>query len=65
MKIPYRCPVCNGYRTVQKPPYIAGDQETWAAASTEPYPCPACNGTGLIWDVEGDQETWGTASKEK
>ena len=52
MAIPHRCPVCNGHKTVNKPPWIAGDQQTWYSDSTQPYPCQACNGTGIIWELE-------------
>lgn len=42
------CPVCNGAGTVQRPPWIAGDQPTWATDSTQTYECKACKGTGII-----------------
>jgi len=54
--IPHKCPVCNGFGTVSKPPWVAGDQETWLSSSCEPYPCKACNGTGIIWEKEGNKE---------
>jgi len=53
--IPHKCPVCNGHKTVSKPPWIAGDQETWLASNSEPYPCKACEGTGIIWEKEDTQ----------
>lgn len=46
--MPHTCPVCNGAGTVQRPPWVAGDQSTWVSASTAPHPCKACNATGII-----------------
>ena len=50
MAIPHCCPVCNGAGTTAKPPYVAGDQETWDAYDCRLYPCPACKGTGIVWE---------------
>lgn len=50
MRIPHKCPVCNGHGTVSKPPSVAGDQDTWMSSGTHLYPCPACNGTCIIWE---------------
>lgn len=52
MTRPHTCPVCNGAGTVQRPPWVAGDQPSWAASSTRPYECKACLGTGIIWERE-------------
>ncbi len=49
MMQPFCCPTCNGYGTVSKPPWIAGDHQTWASATVALYPCPSCKGTGTIW----------------
>jgi len=49
IKQPYRCPTCNGHGTTIRPPWVAGDQETWSANSTAHYPCRACAGTGVLW----------------
>ena len=49
-KFPHTCPVCNGYGTVSKPPWVAGDQATWVSTSVDPYPCPACGGAGVLWE---------------
>jgi len=49
MTIPFKCPVCDGQGLVNKPPYIAGDQQTWATSETGPYTCHACGGSGIIW----------------
>lgn len=49
---PHRCPVCNGHKTVSRPPHIAGDVPTWSACSIETYPCPACDATGIVWSHE-------------
>ena len=50
MKIPFSCPTCGGHKTVQKPPWVAGDQPRWVSNNITLYPCPSCNGTGIIWD---------------
>lgn len=50
--IPHRCPVCTGQGKVNKPPYVAGDQETWVSNSAGPWPCQACNGSGILWEAE-------------
>ena len=52
MKIPFTCPVCHGGQTVQKPPWVAGDQPTWVSAGTAQYPCLSCNGSGILWREE-------------
>ena len=44
-----KCPICDGTGLVSKPPWIAGDQDSWTCSGTGPYPCTACNGTGLLW----------------
>jgi DnaJ-class molecular chaperone len=50
MIAPFTCPTCNGSTTVSKPPWIAGDQNTWFSSNAgELYPCPSCNGVGVIW----------------
>ena len=46
---PFKCPVCDGTGLVSKPPWIAGDQQTWVSSSTGPWPCKACDGTGIVW----------------
>ena len=46
---PYACPVCNGQKTVSKPPWIAGDINEWAGSGTDNYECHTCNGTGIVW----------------
>ena len=46
---PYTCPVCNGSGKVSRPPWIAGDVETWPTSSGKLYTCQACNGKGIVW----------------
>ena len=51
MITPFSCPTCHGSGTVSKPPWIAGDQETWVANTAwNLYSCPSCNGSGVIWN---------------
>jgi len=51
-KQPFTCPVCCGHGTVQKPPWVAGDQQTWSSGHTGWYTCPACTGEGIVWNEE-------------
>jgi len=47
--IPHTCPVCNGAGTVQRPPWVAGDQLEWLGSDPlAVHPCKACAGTGII-----------------
>lgn len=52
MGTPHRCPVCEGQGLVNRPPWLAGDQNTWTDNQAGPYPCKACNGTGIIWETD-------------
>ena len=45
----YKCPVCNGQGSVNRPPWVAGDQQEWSDTNTGPYLCQACQGTGILW----------------
>ncbi len=49
MKLAFSCPTCHGHGIVSKPPWLAGDQMTWAASSCSCYPCRSCNGSGIVW----------------
>lgn len=48
MGIYQACPVCHGQGHLNKPPWIAGDQETWTSSTTETYECRVCRGRGII-----------------
>ena len=48
------CPNCKGQKWVQKPPWIAGDQNTWSSTNAQ-YDCPTCNGKGYI-SVDNEDE---------
>ena len=55
---PHVCPVCNGHGTVTRPPWVAGDASTWAAAgASDLYPCHACAGKGLVWPPQNIEIT--------
>ena len=54
--MPFTCPTCGGYKTVQKPPWVAGDQPRWVSAGTELYSCPSCNGSGILWNEINSKE---------
>lgn len=42
------CPKCGGQKFVNKPPWVAGDQQTWSATSTNGHLCVVCNGQGVV-----------------
>lgn len=52
MKIPHKCPVCDGSGAVSRLPSQTGNQETWTDGETGGYRCNACSGTGIIWEEE-------------
>lgn len=52
MSEPKTCPVCNGAKTVSRPPHITGDQPTWVSSGLSAYACVACNATGIVWTAE-------------
>lgn len=41
------CPLCGGQGVTNKPPYIAGDQQTWCSNQMT-HKCKICNGKGII-----------------
>ena len=41
------CPKCNGQGIVSKPPWIAGDQDTWSSTAAS-YPCDVCSGGKVL-----------------
>ena len=43
-----KCPVCDGTGLMLRPPWVAGDQETWTDTQCGPYPCKICSGIGLL-----------------
>lgn len=43
-----KCPVCDGQGLVSRPPWIAGDVQSWSDSHTGSYECRACHGTGLL-----------------
>lgn len=42
-----KCPKCDGQGIVSKPPYIAGNQNTWTSSEIS-YTCNVCNGKMII-----------------
>jgi len=42
-----KCPKCDGQGIVSKPPYVAGDQNTWTDTQTI-HTCNLCNGSMVI-----------------
>ncbi len=46
--VPYqKCPKCDGQGIVSKPPFIAGDIESWLSDQTA-WTCDVCNGSKII-----------------
>jgi len=44
-----KCPVCNGYGVVERPPWITGDVSEWVDGGTDSsHSCPVCKGKGTI-----------------
>jgi DnaJ-class molecular chaperone len=54
MKIPFRCPVCNGQGDVPSGFYTAIGLNEWPVTNIAPEPCRTCNGTGMVV-VEQDE----------
>lgn len=52
MKIPFKCPVCDGTGLVSRPPGVAGDHPTFCSDSSGPWQCRVCT-EGLLY-VEQD-----------
>jgi hypothetical protein len=54
LRRPYKCPVCDGAGHVSRPPWVAGDQNTWIASDVATHSCHACSGTGIVWSPDGE-----------
>jgi DnaJ-class molecular chaperone len=54
MKIPFRCPVCNGTGRVPNGFYDAIGVDHWTTSDATPEPCRSCGGTGIVY-VEQDE----------
>ncbi|KKW12601.1 MAG: hypothetical protein UY48_C0011G0048 [Candidatus Gottesmanbacteria bacterium GW2011_GWB1_49_7] len=48
----HKCPACDGTGLGNRPPGIAGDQNTWMDDGTATYTCRTCDGGGIVWSVE-------------
>ena len=42
------CPKCHGQGTVSKPPWVAGDIQSWIGSESS-YVCDLCNGTKTLF----------------
>lgn len=51
MKIPHKCPICDGTGLVSRPAGIAGDQASFSSPSSGPWECRRCD-DGIIWSEE-------------
>lgn len=47
------CPKCNGQGIVNKPPWVAGDQNTWTSTAAS-FPCDVCNGAKVLLVPDND-----------
>jgi DnaJ-class molecular chaperone len=48
-RTPHKCPVCDGSGLVNRPPWVAGDQQVFWTSSCGPWQCNACGGSGVLW----------------
>jgi hypothetical protein len=55
MRIPYRCPVCDGKGLVPNGFYRAVGMNEWGSSSASPETCRTCKGIGIIWS---DDYNW-------
>ena len=46
------CPKCNGQGIMNKPPYVAGDQQGWTSGQMS-HTCDVCNGKKIISIMNG------------
>lgn len=51
------CPVCHGQGLMNKPSWVAGDQDSWGGMGVGPYECRVCEGTGMVVTPNGTM-TW-------
>ena len=47
IKIPYKCPVCEGSGVVSTPKHVSTNN--WASPNTNPYQCQSCSGKGVVF----------------
>ena len=47
------CPKCNGQGIVSKPPWVAGDVNTWSATSAS-FICDVCHGAKILFVPDED-----------
>jgi len=53
MRVPHRCPVCNGRGHVPNGFYGTTNDE-WTTSSLTPDVCKTCNGGGIVWSEDQD-----------
>ena len=46
---PHTCPTCSGTGKVSRPPWLAGDINSWTDTGTRLYTCQSCMGKGILW----------------
>jgi len=49
MKIPFKCPVCNGTGRVSRGFYDAIGVDNWTTSDATPETCRSCGGTGIVY----------------
>ena len=52
-----KCPVCDGQGLVVRPPWVAGDTQTWTDTNAGPYTCRRCGGKGTINVEDAGEES--------
>jgi len=50
MKIPHKCPVCNGQGLVPNGYYSVIGVASYSTTNATPEQCRSCNGTGIVWE---------------
>lgn len=56
MKMPFKCPICDGVGQVPGGYYTRVGVNTWSS-TTVSEPCRSCNGSGIVLVEQDVQET--------
>lgn len=62
-----KCPRCDGQGHTNRPPWVPGDQPTWASSNMASHSCPPCGGTGLLGTIAQARallDAWCTAAED-
>ena len=50
-----KCPICDGAGLLNRPPWVAGDQQEWSTTDASPYTCHGCQGSGLLNQMKDER----------